>query len=404
MSRSSFVAMTHSSTVRRTRRSPTVRVECQSDAQQTHDDERRNPMTSTPAASGRNARVTVLSAVFTLALVAGCGASSHDSPPVDDRSEAPSAGETDSLTDRAETTSGPLTERSTTYPMVLDNCGHEVTVHQAPERVVTIKSTPLELMLALGLEDRIVGYAFPDGPMPDRWADAAAALPLLSDRVPSQEAVLTQEPDLIYAGWESNLETGGDSTREQLAGLGVASYVAPSACQGQGYQPDPMSFDLLFEDFAQVGEIFDVQDQAEELIAAQRQQLEAIEPDPRGLSALWFSSGSDTPFVGAGIGAPQMMMQAAGLDNIAATVSDTWTSMGWEAIIDADPDVIVLIDADWNTAASKIDQLSSHPATAELTAVQHERYVVVPFPAGEAGVRNVDAVASIVDQLQEMDL
>ena len=43
------------------------------------------------------------------------------------------------------------------YPLTLDNCGTEVTFESAPERVVTIKSSTLELLLALGLEDRIVG-------------------------------------------------------------------------------------------------------------------------------------------------------------------------------------------------------------------------------------------------------
>ena len=37
--------------------------------------------------------------------------------------------------------------------------------------------------------------------------------------------------------------------------------------------------------------------------------------------------------------------------------------------------------------------------TAAMPAVQQGRYVVVDFPATEAGVRNVDAVAAIVEQL-----
>ena len=37
-------------------------------------------------------------------------------------------------------------------------------------------------------------------------------------------------------------------------------------------------------------------------------------------------------------------------------------------------------------------------------AVQQQRYLVVDFPATEAGVRNVGAVASLVDQLEELGL
>ena len=166
--------------------------------------------------------------------------------------------------------------------------------------------------------------------------------------------------------------------------------------------PDPLTFDEVFGEFEQAGAIFDVPDAAADLVAEQRAALDAIEPNDEGLTALWYSSGDDTPFVGAGIGAPQMIMDAAGLENVAADVRDTWTSMGWEAIVAADPDVIVLVDAPWNTAESKIAKLEANAATAALPAVQAQRYVVVDFPSTEAGVRNVGAVASLVDQLGEL--
>jgi len=140
------------------------------------------------------------------------------------------------------------------------------------------------------------------------------------------------------------------------------------------------------------------------LVEEQRAALAAIEPDERGLTALWWSSGDDTPYVGAGIGAPQMIMEAAGLTNVAADVHDTWTSLGWENVVEADPDVIVLVDAAWNPADAKIEALEANPATREMSAVKEELYVVVPFPATEAGVRNVDAVASVVDQLADLGL
>ena len=109
--------------------------------------------------------------------------------------------------------------------------------------------------------------------------------------------------------------------------------------------PNPLTFDEVFREFEEAGAIFGVPDAAADLVAEQRAALDAIEPNDDGLTALWYCSGDDTPFVGAGIGAPQMIMEAAGLENVAADVEDTWTSMGWEAIVAADPDVIVLVDA-----------------------------------------------------------
>lgn len=288
-------------------------------------------------------------------------------------------------------------------PVELDNCGTAVTVDAPPERVVAIKSTSTEMLLALGLEDRVVGTAFADGPVPAEWADAYDAIPVVSDKVPGQEALLALEPDFVYAGWESNFSADGAGDRAGLAALGVGTYVSPAACKEDGYQPDPLTFDVVEDEIREVASLFGVQDRAEELITAQRDALAEVEQPAEPTTALWYSSGTDSPYVGAGIGAPQMILDAAGLTNLFADVHDTWTSVGWEQVVAADPDVIVLVDASWNTADSKIALLESNPATSQLTAVRERRYVTVPFAATEAGVRNAEAVASIAEQVAALD-
>lgn len=292
------------------------------------------------------------------------------------------------------------TPTPTASAVTVTNCGVDVTFDAAPERVVTIKSTSTEMLLALGLGDRIVGTAFQDGPVPEQWADAASGLVSLADKVPSEEVVLETEPDLVYAGWESNFSADGAGERAELESLGVHSYVSPSACQSVG-QPAKLTFDDIFGDIQEVADIFRVD--ATELLDEQRATLEGIEPVGDGRTALWFSSGSDTPYVGAGIGAPQLVLETVGLRNIAGDLDATWAPFNWEAVVDADPDVIVLVDATWNTAEKKIGILQSNPATANLTAVKEGRYLIVPFPASEAGVRTVDAAASLAEQLTELD-
>ncbi len=279
-------------------------------------------------------------------------------------------------------------------PVTVDNCGTEVTFDAPPQRVVTIKSSTTEMLLALGLSDVLVGTAFADGPVPEQWADDVADVPVLSDKVPGQEALLESEPDLVYAGWESNLSADGAGERPSLAALGIDTYVSPAACKEPGYQPDPLTFDDVLDEIREVGDVFGVPDAAAEVVAAQQATLDGIAPVD-GQTAVWWSSGTDTPYVGAGIGSPQMILEAAGLTNVFADVHDTWTSAGWEQIVAADPDVIVLVDATWNSAEQKIAQLAAHPVASQLTAVREERYVVVPFAATEAGVRNAQAAADV---------
>lgn len=289
---------------------------------------------------------------------------------------------------------------ATTYPLTIDNCGQSLVIESAPQRVVTIKSTATEMLLALGLADKIVGIGFQDGPAPEPWTAAAAALPVLAEKAPSQEVVLEAAPDFIYGGWESNFAADAAGERPTLAGLGVTTYVAPAACRS--IKPAKLTFDQVFAEITEMATIFDAAPAAETLIAEQQATLDAIPADERGLTALWYSSGTKAPYVGAGSGAPQMMLEALGLDNIMASEDEGWIAASWEAVVDANPDVIVLVDSTWNSAEQKKKLLAENPITSQLDAVVNQRYLIIPFPASEAGIRNVPATADMAAQLAEL--
>lgn len=283
------------------------------------------------------------------------------------------------------------------YPVTVTNCGTPVTVGAAPERIITIKSSATEMLLALGLGGHVVGSAFLDGPLPASL-DSASKLNVISDFLPGQESVLGLAPDFIYGGWESNFTADGVGERSNLADLGIGTYVSPAACKGDA-MPRPLTFAMVFAEITEAGAVFGAADQAAALVAAQEAALAALTPAAGARTALWFSSGTDSPYAGAGLGSPEMIMSAARLTNVFADVKDTWTSVSWEAVIAANPSVIVLVDATWNTAASKIATLENNPATKGLDAVLNKRYVILPVASTEAGIRNVEAAASTIDQL-----
>lgn len=324
-------------------------------------------------------RTAIVGATMATLLLGGCAATAA---PVASPAETPAVG--------------------ASYPVTVDNCGTNVTVTAAPERIVSIKSSATELLLALGLGDHIVGSAFLDGPLPQELATAGADLNVISDFLPGQEAVLGLNPDFIYGGWESNFSADGVGERDALAALGVGSYVSPAACKGDS-MPDPLTFETVFAEIDEAGTIFGAEPAATALVSTLQHDLAGLTPSTTATTALWYSSGTTTPYVGAGIGSPEMIMAAAGLTNIFADVKDTWTSVGWESIIEANPSVIVLVDATWNTAASKIAHLESDPATQVLDAVQNRRYIILPFASTEAGVRNVEAVSETITQLSALE-
>ena len=223
---------------------------------------------------------------------------------------------------------------------------------------------------------------------------------MLAEKLPAQEVVLETEPDFVYGGWESNFAADGAGERPALSQLGVASYVAPAACRT--IKPPKLTFDALFGEIAEMGTIFDVEPAATALIEKQKAELASLAADSRGLTAVWYSSGTKAPYVGAGSNAPAMIMEAVGLKNIFADVDEGWFAASWEAVVDANPSVIVLVDSAWNSAAQKKKLLAENPITGKLDAVVHERYLVIPFPASEAGVRNVPAALDLAAQLKAL--
>lgn len=357
------------------------------------------------SAPSRHSALAVVGALTGLLATASLAACSSPS----DGDAATTQAATSSSTQSA--TTGASTE-SAEYSFAADNCGFEVTRQAPPEAIVTVKSAMTELVLALGAGGRLVGLAYQDGPVPQEYTDLVAPLPVLADRVPTNEAVLSVEPDLVLAGWESVFSADGAGERQALTDLGVTTFVAPAACTQAPYLPDPLTFDDVFAEITAVGDLLGTPEEATALVEQQRAELtEAIDgaatvtgDAAAAPTALWWSSGSDTPYVGAGTGAPQMIMNAVGLRNIAADLDGGWGPYSWEAAAAANPDVIVLVDSSWNSAAKKKQTLADNPVTAAIPAVAEGRYLIVPFAATEAGVRNVEAVTSLSEQLAALNL
>ena len=58
----------------------------------------------------------------------------------------------------------------------------------------------------------------------------------------------------------------------------------------------------------------------------------------------------------------------------------------------------------WNSAEKKKALLAAGPVTKQLRAVRSASYVVVPFPATEAGVRTVAAAAQLATGLGHLEI
>lgn len=290
-----------------------------------------------------------------------------------------------------------------TFPVTIENCGIESTYDAPPTSAVTMNQSATEVMLSLGLADSMVGTAYLDDEILPELADAYAEVPVLvEDDYPSNEVFLDTEPDFVYAAYNSAFTPEAAGDRAELAGLDVASYLSVDACPDRA-DSEALTIDDVFQEIRDIAAIFGVPERAEDLIAEQQAALEAAALDGAGdITVAWWDGGVDAPTIGACCGGPGMIMSALGVDNVFADVEGGWSSVSWEAFIDADPDVIILVDASWDPAADKIAFLGSDTSLADLPAVAAGRVVTIPFSATTPGVRNAPAIAELATTISDV--
>jgi iron complex transport system substrate-binding protein len=301
----------------------------------------------------------------------------------------------------------------------VDNCGHRVSVDAPPERVVSLNQGSTEILLSLGLADRLVGTATWTDPIMEGLEEANGGIPRLADNAPSFEVVLDAEPDFVTASFVSTLGTGGVATREQFGELGVPTYVSPTDCAtgkdndsgGDGSRSEPLTLDAVYGEIRDLALLFGVQERGEELITELEGRVAAAtgDLDASGVSLMYWFANSQSPYLAGCCGAPGAITRAVGADNAFDDTHDEWPQINWETVADRDPDVIVLGDLtrDSQTAESadaKIAFLESHPATSNLTAVREERYVLLSGQAMNPSIRTVEGIEQVAEGLRGLGL
>ncbi len=285
--------------------------------------------------------------------------------------------------------------------VVVENCGVATTYRTPPARVVTLNQAATEVMLTLGLDDRLVGTAYLDDRILPALEAAYRRVPVLAARYPAREVLLAARPDFLYAAYASAFDSSGIGSRADWQARGVDSYLAPAACADKT-RPPGVSLETTFTEIRDVAHIFGVPARAEDLIRTYRADLKAVldrigtlDRPPR---VFWYDMG-DPPQAGACCGAPGAILRLLGAENIFGDTPGSWTTVSWEAVVAGNPDVIVLANASWSTAEEKRALLRSRRALAGLDAVRRDRMVEIDFAYTTPGIRNVAAVGALARAL-----
>lgn len=286
-------------------------------------------------------------------------------------------------------------------PVVLHNCGVTVTFARPPSRVVTLNQAATEVMLVLGLKDRLAGTAYLDDQILPELGDAYRQVPVLATNYPSREILLAARPELLYATYPGAFEPSGVGSRADWKTRGVDTYLSPAGCTEKS-RPPGVTFDTTFGELRDVARVFGAADRGDKLVASYQSELQAVRnrigTPSRRPRVFWYDA--DDPLrVGACCGAPNEILRLVEATNIFADTPGAWAPVSWEAVIARNPDVIVLAHASWSTAAEKRRQLTTRTALAGIDAIRNNRIVEIDFAYTTPGIRNVAAVRKLAEAL-----
>lgn len=291
------------------------------------------------------------------------------------------------------------------YPVTLtiydsEGKAYEETWEQAPERVVTTTTSAAELLIALGLEDRIVGIITPDNAVPEELQPYFDGFNNLGDKKTlSKEVIVSAEPQLVIGRVENfHDETSIDRYQE----LGILSYT-----QLAGNSSVTTSPEALVTDIRNLGKIFGVEENANDFAAGLEARLKAVEEKAASIDreepmrSLFMVSFNDGVFGVMNGQLQDEIMSMLGCEDVA---DKGQSGLSYENLIQYNPDVIIYISADRNAAtdAGAVETLLAEPLLQSVPAIANQKILTVKYDCiMDVGPRLVDTIEELADALYE---
>jgi iron complex transport system substrate-binding protein len=253
--------------------------------------------------------------------------------------------------------------------------GETLTLEEPPQRIVSLASHATEIFCAIGAGEQLVAV--------EQFANCPAGSdekPAVDAFQPSLEAIVAYDPDLVYAWYDP-----GDLV-QSLRDAGVPVF----------FLAVPDDIDGLFDNIRLIGEITGREDEAESLIAEMEAERDAIvatiadvEIGPRIFhesDATLYTARSDT-FVGE-------LYTLLKAQNIADDAESPYPQLSSEAVVAADPEVIILADF------ADPEEVVARPGWSAISAVANDRICAVnPDLTDRPGPNIMQGLAALADCL-----
>ncbi|WP_418059830.1 ABC transporter substrate-binding protein [Pimelobacter simplex] len=285
------------------------------------------------------------------------------------------------------------------YPLTVENCGADVTLDAAPEKVVLLKSAAVPYLAELGVLDKVTARAgeYPRDYYDDATFAALEKIPALTGKTDtsghlliSKEVVIGKEPDLVL-GEIDNL------SRATLDQVGIPLIEEPAMCP-QGL--DDPGFDDIYAQMETYGKVFDRTDEAAAANAVLKKRVAELTADPAGerrtAAVLYPTVGGGVTYAYGTRSMAHPILEAAGLENVFADTDERVFEVTPEELIGRNPDVLILLHSA-GEPAKVADAITGLPGAKSIAAVRDDNvlpllfnYVEPPTPLALDGLAKIE--------------
>ena len=263
---------------------------------------------------------------------------------------------------------------SPTDRMVTDREGTEVNIPTKIEKIISTAPSNTEVLMALGLGDKLVAI--------DKYSTDIEGinteLPQIDFLNPDAETIIGLEPDIVIASGHNKTGSVEDPFKAiSEAGIPVV------------YIPSSDSIDGIYKDIEFIADVVNERSKGKEIVddmKAQVEEIKAIGDTITDKKSVYFEI-SPAPYLSS-FGKSTFlneMIEIIGAKNIFEN-EEGWVSPTAEAIIDANPDVII---TNAGYMENPTEEIKSRDAWENINAIKNNEVYLVDQNASSRPSQNV---------------
>ncbi|RSK29152.1 hypothetical protein EJF36_20950 [Bacillus sp. HMF5848] len=328
--------------------------------------------------------ITLLSIMLFMMLLVGCSTQPNEGAQSNTEENTTTTEQTETKID-SNTEEAAEDKGKTQYPLTIDNYlttdgftyeTHTQTFEASPEKIVANTQGMAEILVHLGLTDKIVGVAALYGETDAEITEEFNKIPVITEGYASKELVVGQDPDIIMgrAGLFQDAEWGV-GTISSLNDLGIKTFVQHTSLTGG-------TLDSLYKDIEDIGLIFNVQDSADVYINKLKEQQAALEEkaSEKPLTYAYVYNAGDGKIAPDAGGAYTFIADTLEKLNLTNALADIEGTVSVEQLVEKNPDIFLLSNyAGGPDPETTMESFYNDEALQSINAIKNKAIIVIDF-------------------------